>query len=699
MSWQEIPFVRLVIPFVIGLITAIYIDLSSNWLWLLLTILFLVSIFFKKSKSYQNRFIFGVFANLFLLLLGYQVCFEYNELRSPSHFSNFIEKEKIPLLVQLNEIPLNSKWTRAKAVVRYANHKPCDGNLLIYINRDSLSETLAYGDLIAVNTYLNRVEAPKNPNQFDYQDYLHFNNIHYQTFVKADSWELVEREQGNIFYTAIFKLRKHSLNTLEKYLSVNSYPVGAALILGYREALSQDIRDAYGDTGAIHVLAVSGLHVGIVTLILNFLLNLIPIRTKRFKKIVQPIIIISSLWLFAFLTGASPSVLRAATMFSFVTIGFTINRPSSIYNTLAISAFLILLFKPYLIKSVGFQLSYLAVLGIVYFQPKLYRLIKVPTKLGDYCWQLTSIAIAAQLGTMPVTLFFFHRFPVMFWLSGLIVIPAATLILSLGIFTLVLEWISPFLASCIGWLLDYIIYGVNQSIFWIQTLPVNKIEGIWLPSLSMFLLYGIILCFVFIIQNSLVHQHQKRFKAFFAMMIMILVMTSFTSFNHIGQQNKQQVFVYNVYKHSIVSFIDGHSLYRFQSDSIDKKSIAFSIDGHENALRIHDKEVLNIGDTIQNKSIYSNGKVIYFKEKTFLIIDDNIDLDDMEHQIEVDFVILTGNPKLYLKDLIAKIKCQQIIVDASNNTKKIGYWKKDAEEFGVDLYDVADGAWEMQIEI
>ena len=357
MSWQEIPFVRLTFPFVLGLIAAIYIDLSVKWFWLLLPVLLLISTFLKKNKSYENRFVFGICINLFLLILGYQVCFEYNELRSPSHFSNFTGKEKTPLLLQLNEIPLNSKWTRAKAVVKYVNNKPCDGNLLVYINRDSLSETLAYGDLIAVNTYLNRVEAPKNPNQFDYQDYLHFNNIHYQTFIKADSWELVKREQGNVFYTAIFKLRKHSLNTLEKYLSVNSYPVGAALILGYREALSQDIRDAYGDTGAIHVLAVSGLHVGIVTLILNFLLNLIPIRSKRFKKIVQPIIIISSLWLFAFLTGASASVLRAATMFSFVTIGFTINRPSSIYNTLAISAFLILLFKPYLIKSVGFQLS------------------------------------------------------------------------------------------------------------------------------------------------------------------------------------------------------------------------------------------------------------------------------------------------------------------------------------------------------
>ena len=696
MSWQEIPFVRLTLPFIIGIIASIYIDAFINGLWLILTLLISLSIFFKNSKSYQNRFFFGIFINLFLFFLGYQICFQYNELRSPLHFSNFIKKEKTTLLVQLNEIPLNSKWVRAKTIVKSINQQPCDGNLLVYINRDSLSETLAYGDLIAINTYLNKVEPPKNPNQFDYQDYLHFNNIHYQTFVKAGSWELVEQEQGNIFYTAIFKLRKHSLNTLEKYLSPNSYPVGAALILGYREALSQDIRDAYGDTGAIHVLAVSGLHVGIVTLILNFLLNLIPIKTRRFKKIIQPTIIIASLWLFAFLTGASPSVLRAATMFSFVTIGFTINRPSSIYNTLAISAFLILLFKPYLIKSVGFQLSYLAVLGIVYFQPKLYRLFRVPTKLGDYSWQLTSIAIGAQLGTMPVTLFFFHRFPVMFWLSGLIVIPAATLILSLGILTLVLEWIFPFLASCTAWLLDYIIYGVNQSIFWIQSLPVNKIEGIWLPSFSMFLLYGAIISLVLIIQNRFVHQRQKRLRAFFAMLAIIFIMTSFTSINHIGQQKKQQVFVYNVYKHSIISFIDGHDLYRFQSDSIDKKSIAFSVDGHENALRIRQKTILNIGDSIQNNAIYSNGNIVYFKEKIFLIIDDNFDIEQIEQQINVDYVILTGNPKLYLKNLVPKVNCQQIIVDASNNAKKIGYWKKDAKELGVSIYNVADGAWRME---
>lgn len=696
MSWQEIPFVRIAAPFIIGIIVSIYIDASSNWIWLIIAFLLLATFFFRKSKSYQNRIFFGLVINLSLFLFGYQICYEYNELRSPHHFSNFIEKEKTTLIVQLDEIPLNSKWTRAKARVKYINKQPCDGNLLVYVHRDSLSETLAYGDLIAVNTYLNKVEAPKNPNQFDYQDYLHFNNIHYQTFVKADSWELVKKEQGNIFYTVIFRLRKHSLNTLEKYLSPKSYSVGAALILGYREALSQDIRDAYGDTGAIHVLAVSGLHVGIVTLILNFLLNLIPRRTKRFKNFIQPTIIIGSLWLFAFLTGASPSVLRAATMFSFVTIGFTINRPSSIYNTLAISAFLILLFKPYLIKSVGFQLSYLAVLGIVYFQPKLYRLFRVPTKMGDYSWQLTSIAIGAQLGTMPVTLFFFHRFPVMFWLSGLIVIPAATLILSLGILTLVLEWIFPFLASWTAWLLDYLIYGVNQSIFWIKSLPVNKIEGIWLPPFSMFLLYGIILSLVFIIQNNHIHEHSRRLKAVFAMIIMIFAMTSFTSLNHIGQQKKKQVFVYNVYKHSIISFIDGHDLYRFQSNSIDQKSIAFSVDGHENALRIRNKNILNIGNSIRNKAIYSSGNFIYFNEKTFLIIDDNFDLEQIEAQITVDYVILTGNPKLYLKNLLPKVKCQQIIVDASNSNKKINYWKKDAKAFHIDLYDVADGAWKMK---
>jgi competence protein ComEC len=695
MSWQEIPFVRLILPFILGIVAAIYIDNSHPWLWWGCIVLLFSLVAIRNNKSYKNRFLFGLLVYLFLFVIGFQICYEENELRADNHFHHHAKEEKNVLIVQLDEIPLNSKWTRTRTIVKYINGQPCLGNLLMYLERDSLSEQLDYGDWIAVNTYVNELEAPKNPNQFNYKEYLHFNNIHYQAFVKPDSWKLVKKEQGNIFQTAIFQLRKHSLNTLEKYLSEDSYAVGAALILGYREEISEDVEAAYSDTGAIHVLSVSGLHVGIVSVILSFLFNLIPKRSQTFRKWIQPSVIIVALWLFTFLTGASPSVLRAATMFSFVIIGYAIGRPSSIYNTLAISAFILLFIYPYLIKNVGFQLSYLAIIGIVYFQSKIYKLIKVPTKLGDYFWQLTSVSIAAQLSTMPVTLFFFHSFPLLFWLSGLIVIPASTLILALGLFTLMAEWIFPYLASWSGWLLDYMVYWVNESIFWMQQLPMNKINDIWLPPLSMVLLSGIIISLIVLIQNQGINQRRNQIKAFFAILIMALTMASFSSSNHIEQQNKKRVVVYNVYKHSVISFMDGHSLYRFQSADVDDKSILFNVKGHENALRVQQRQVLNIGGTVKNETIYSNGNIVYFNEKIFLIIDETFDIERITTKLKVDYVILTGNPRLFLKDLIAKIDCQQIIVDASNSQKKIGYWKKDAAEFGVNLYDVDAGAWQI----
>ncbi len=279
-NWHEVPFVRLVIPLIVGIILSITLDTAIPYSWTVISLLTLVILllFFKK-RTFRNARLIPVLMGFWLLLFGYQHCFEYNELRTNDHFSHLLIKDNIKassiLLAQVSEIPTHDKWTKFQAIIHSKDSSLASGNLLIYLHRDSLSETLAYGDIISVNSYLNKVESPKNPYQFNYQSYLHYKNIHYQTFVSSEKkWMISERGQGNLFYSTIFNWRSKCLSILENNLSPESYSVGAALILGYREALTEEVQTAYADTGAIHVLAVSGLHVGIIAMILNYILGL-----------------------------------------------------------------------------------------------------------------------------------------------------------------------------------------------------------------------------------------------------------------------------------------------------------------------------------------------------------------------------------------------------------------------------------------
>ena len=229
-----------------------------------------------------------------------------------------------------------------------------------------------------------------NPHAFNFKKYWHHQNIHYQGFVKADHWQLLKRKQGNYIIDKALNTRNRFLQILKKNLSTeNEYAVASALILGDKQSLDSDLKNAYSGTGAMHVLAVSGLHVGLVYLGLAFLLGLLKIK-NWYWIFIRTTLIIISIWLFALLTGASPSVMRAATMFSFIIVGKSMRHHPSIYNTLAASAFCLLCFNPLLLMEVGFQLSYLAVSGIIYFQPKIYRWWIIDNPVGDYLWKLVA---------------------------------------------------------------------------------------------------------------------------------------------------------------------------------------------------------------------------------------------------------------------------------------------------------------------
>ncbi|MEL6925640.1 MAG: ComEC/Rec2 family competence protein, partial [Bacteroidota bacterium] len=321
-------------------------------------------------RTRKYRWVFPVVAFLCLFTMGHQLVFLRNESNAPNHFQQYTSDKDIIIGTIVN-MPVVRKQTRLALRVEAIHTAPdgwqtCSGNLLLYLEKDS-SQQLQYGDQLLLHTRIQAIEGPKNPYALDFRQIYHAQNLHYQAFAKLDEYRLVARNKGHPVMAAASGLRRRFIETLRNYLgSGDEFAVASALILGYKNELTPDLKNAYANTGAIHILAVSGMHVGILLLLLRFLLNL-PKLSGRWWNIIYVSILLCCLWSFALITGFSASVVRAVFMFSLIELARLFSRSYNIYNVIFASAFCLLLYNPFYLLQPGFQLSYLAVLGIVYF--------------------------------------------------------------------------------------------------------------------------------------------------------------------------------------------------------------------------------------------------------------------------------------------------------------------------------------------
>ncbi|MCI5058962.1 MAG: ComEC/Rec2 family competence protein, partial [Flavobacteriales bacterium] len=516
----------------------------------------------------------------------------------------------------------------------------------------------------------------------------------HQTYIDGDYSVLKKHKGFNLFKYAL-ELRKGFISTLSKNgLKGDELAIASALVLGFKEYLTEPLKRSYASAGAMHVLAVSGLHVGIIYLLLRSLLFFL--KRLRYGKYLQALISLLVLWAYALLTGLSPSVIRAATMFSFFALGDVLNRKSNIYNVLAASAFLILLINPYMIMEVGFQLSYMAVLGIVYVQPRLYSLIKLdhisftPLQwLLDKIWALTSVSIGAQLGTFPLSLLYFHQFPSYFVFSNLIVIPAAVLILYLGVSALLTGFI-PFLSKFLTMLLHHVISLLNWSVAFIDQLPNSIIYGISISILETWLIYGIII-------SSLFFFHFKRAKQLFAILVfsMCILFIDFHEDHKI--LHSESVVVYNVKKHSAIEFRSAKNCLIFLDqellENIDKKTFHLKQNWWNNDIMKPKEYPIGASNKTFNGLFSIAGKSILVISKS-----NSIDLFKKRPKLAVDYLILSNEASVYLKRLFQFISVKDgVVIDSSFSYKTRKSIKKFLDQLTIPLHDTqTDGAFVLE---
>lgn len=696
--WNQAPLVRLLIPFLVGIICAVYYPLHlknilaySSCLFILVSAITLIPKFYI---TYRRSFWFGILVNLLLFIFAYQLTIFKTQKFSPNHFSNYckgndlvyarladsyIEKEKsIKAVIEIICIEDQGKW------------KMCSGKAMLYIKKDPASMNLKYGDEILIKTNFNDVPVPQNPVEFNYKRFLSFHNIYHQSYAKSSDWKSLGQNSGNPILKYSIGLRTDLLEVLKRnHLDGDELSVGAALLLGYTDKLDADIISAYSSTGALHVLSVSGLHVAIVYIVFSWLLFFLDKKKKG--RVLKAILLVLFLWFYAAITGLSPSVLRAATMFSFIIVAKAFNKHTNIYNTLAASALFLLLINPYLIMEVGFQLSYLAVIGIVYIQPKIQEWFTFNNWLLNQVWTITAVSIAAQIATCPLGLHYFHQFPNYFLLSNLIVIPISTLIIYVGIAVFTFSHISilvKYLAIAFTWL----IWLLNFSVKWIEALPFALLQGISISILETWLLYGLIILFLFYMSN------RKYIYLMYSLSFCIAILVSQT-IEQYHEFIQKKIVVYNVPKTSAIDFINSKSniLLTDSAFAQNKSGLLFHVKHNWWDLGLNNNNI--ISENFETRIFKNKNNFIQFLDKRMVVLKNAIEFKkEGSEKLNLDYLIVSNNTKMSVVEMKKLFQIKKIIFDSSNSEFQINKWKKECIALNQEYRSVMDkGAIEISL--
>lgn len=575
-SWHAIPFARILLPFSIGIFICLLYPLNPLIIWGLLVAFSLIyGLFTKTSKStdtFKNQYFTAVILSLLLISVGFLRTHYFDSQLRSNYFKNFDSADVMQICVD-DAVTESEKFYKAYVKVERVRNQQwhsSSGQLLVFFNKANVKTKPKIGNRFLIKGLTQPIPPSSNPATFNYKQYLFYHNIHEQFFVKPNQIITLNRDKKSI-YAHAQGLRDQCVSQLSLYIKdKEALGVSLALLLGYKEDLNPETMQSFSKTGTLHVLAVSGLHAGIIFMILNVLTTFL-LRFRNGKQI-QSLLVLLGIWYYAYVTGLSPSVCRASLMFSLMAVAKLSNRKTSSFNVVFMSAFILMLLNPFIIVDVGFQLSYTAVLGILYLQPKLQKIYLPKFKVDEYIWGILTVSFAAQLFTFPLSIYYFHQFPLYFLLSNLLVIPLILLVLILLIALLVMSFYSP-LAEIVAIIIEFILKINNTVLTSIEKLPYNSLTGLYLNKAEMLLLYFII----FITLGLLTF---KRKWQLMLLLFLVLIFQTNTLVSRKMVLNQKLLTIHSIKNHDVVSCIEGDKMYLI-ADSVflkDEKSFKFSIE-------------------------------------------------------------------------------------------------------------------------
>ncbi len=686
--WHQYSFVRIILFYLIGIYTCIWLKQPfSNSLVILLVIIVISSIlaYFQKRFSFKFRAFYGIITSFIFIVLGFSICGMH--MQKSSQLSCIGETNTY--LLRITEPP--SKTEKSIKIVGKLSQKselkqsrPNKEKSILYLQKDSAGTNLKYGDLLLLECNLQLISSPQNPHEFNYKRYLKYKNIYTQAFVQSGGWVVVGQNKSNPIKLFALNIRDYLLSVLGgTNLTNKQQSVAKAILLGHDETLDPETRNEYASAGAMHVLCVSGLHVGIIYLAFNLLLGFLD--KSRHARSVKAILLILLIWIYALITGLSPSVLRASIMLNFIILGGAINRKGNIYNTLAASAFLLLLFNPLMIMEVGFQLSYAAVIGIVSIYPLIKPHLYSKNKIIDKVFSVLIISFAAQVGTFPLAIFYFHQFPVYFLLTNLLVVSLAGLIINIGFIYFIVSGL-PIVSEGVEFIFKLVLWIMNTYVSIIESLPGSTLRGLILTLIAVIIIYLLMISFV----KAIISKSKKWITISLSCLLMLTIMHTK---RQIQIQQQYKLTIYSINNQSALEFNKQKSNVLFADSSLilDKNKINYHIQNDWWYSGIKKSELVPINTTIYTKNeigIFKHNELMLIQNKLILIINNNNwrDIDSMI--LQPDYLLISGNPKISLVKALEKFKPSLIIIDPSNSYYQEKIWVKEAEEFNIPCHFV-----------
>ena len=530
------------------------------------------------------------------------ICFGY--VRAKEQIVSFPVLSNQQYFAVLDDYPREKPKTY-QVVGRLIN---TDLKIVIYLPKMNPVGKSKPGDILCFEGLPELIINEGNPYEFDYRNYLNNKKIGYRIFLKENNYHLLNGcQQINISHRALI-LRQILIEKLHgSGIKDDHVHLISSISFGARDEVDKETIQSFTNTGVIHVLAVSGMNVGLIFIILDFLFRFL--KNGSAGNILHTVIILLGIWSYALLTGMSASILRAAMMFSFLLIGKALNRNSNIFNSLAVSAFLLIAWDPFMIWDVGFQLSYVAVLSIVVIQPFFYKWLFFKTVLFDKIWLMLTVTFAAQIGTLPFTLYYFHQFPVYFWLANMVVIPLVTVILYLTFVVVFLSYLSGFLTSIFSFVLDWSVRLVLISVNFTEHLPHAVLKGLYPSVIQVFL----VALMAILLYRFLQLRKVQALQGVFLLAVMLSITTTIGSYRRL---TRAEIIFFNIPGTRAMAITSGRKSIVFYDHCLQaSEKLGYYMKPYFGERWIRKVEMFRLSDSLKlrGRDIYVNGNFIFFK--------------------------------------------------------------------------------------
>lgn len=689
---KQVPLLRIFVFYAVGILLAYYshlvlgLKISMTIIASLIPVLAIV-FFLDKSHFFRSSF-FG----LSLLALGILSYISNDERNNPRHFAHYIstnapKKHTFEASVK-NIITHSNKTTRIVAyinlIISNNDTTKAKGKILINITPSNKKKKISVGDIIKFKSYIRTIRSAQNPKTFDPKKHYYFQNIHFTTYIKPSEYTIISSKKS---FKAFFRSLNLSIQKIirDKIENTENANIAISIMLGDKQALNKDILNTFASTGTRHILTVSGMHVGIVALLLNFIFNLV-LKTKNDNSnLIKITTTIFFIWFYTFLTGGGTATIRAAFMISLLIIGINIRKKVNTYNLLFGSALIILIINPYQLFQLSFILSYAAMLSILVFYKPIYSKINLKGyKLLDYLWQLISLSIAAQILVFPLSIYYFHNAPSLFILTSLISTPMAFITIALGFTIILTTFLSTSISFFIAKILNKIISYSLVYIYKIDSISFNIGEHLFLDTVDIIIIF-IAVVFIYILLTYKIY----KYGIYTAIMLLILF-----SNQYLRTKENSQITIYSSYNKNIIDVFYADKCYSILDSTVNDNELKYTTNNY----RIYKNKELEIIDTnYKNNTFMRKANIFVVDGKTIVLLENKFDLLPVNRK-QIDILILKNKISFNIEVLLKKFKINTIVLMKGMKYKLRKNWYSQLQKAGIKYWDInTEGAFIKEV--